>query len=95
MTVLVTGSAGHLGDDQRVRRRVDARAQRDRRLGHRGSDADRQEHLWSLDDGEIRARYETANVQANELLYRRADLEDVVSAHLLALEKAPALGFGR
>jgi nucleoside-diphosphate-sugar epimerase len=47
------------------------------------------------DDGEIRGRYETANVQANELLYRRADLEDVVGAHLLALEKAPALGFGR
>jgi UDP-glucose 4-epimerase len=39
--------------------------------------------------------YELANVQANELLYRRADIEDVVSAHLLAAEKAAAIGFGR
>ena len=29
------------------------------------------------------------------MLYRRVDLEDVVSAHLLALEKAPSIGFGR
>lgn len=31
----------------------------------------------------------------NELLYRRVDLEDVVSAHLLAGEKVGELGFGR
>jgi UDP-glucose 4-epimerase len=31
----------------------------------------------------------------NELLYRRVDIEDVVSAHLLALEQAPVIGFGR
>jgi len=42
-----------------------------------------------------RAAYDVANAQVNELLYRRVDLEDVVSAHLLALEKAPALGFAR
>ena len=39
--------------------------------------------------------YANLNVQFNELLYRRVDIEDVVGAHLLALERAPALGFGR
>jgi UDP-glucose 4-epimerase len=39
--------------------------------------------------------YEDDNVKANEYLYRRVDLEDVVSAHLLALERAPSIGFGR
>jgi len=29
------------------------------------------------------------------LLYRRGDVEDMVSAHLLAAEKAPGSGFGR
>lgn len=47
------------------------------------------------DDPEMRGRYSLDNVQANELLHRRADIEDVVSAHLLAVERAPALGFGR
>jgi nucleoside-diphosphate-sugar epimerase len=42
-----------------------------------------------------RQAYDDDNVKANEYLYRRVDLEDVVSAHLLALEKAPAFGFGR
>ncbi|HWF75178.1 MAG TPA: NAD(P)-dependent oxidoreductase [Solirubrobacteraceae bacterium] len=42
-----------------------------------------------------RAGYHDLNLKVNELLYRRVDLEDVVSAHLLALERAPALGFGR
>ena len=31
----------------------------------------------------------TSNLKANEYLYRRVDLEDVVSAHLLPLERAP------
>lgn len=35
------------------------------------------------------------NVKANEHLYRRIDLQDAVDAHLLALERAPALGFAR
>src|SRR6202042_918141 len=39
--------------------------------------------------------YDLANVQANELLYRRADIEDVAAAHLLAAEKAAEIGFGR
>jgi UDP-glucose 4-epimerase len=47
------------------------------------------------DDAAVRARYADANLKVNEFLYRRVDLEDVVSAHLLALERAPVLGFGR
>ena len=47
------------------------------------------------DDPRVSAAYDVANAQVNELLYRRVDLEDVVSAHLLALETAPALGFAR
>ena len=47
------------------------------------------------DRDDVRASYSTENAQVNELLYRRVDLEDVVSAHLLALERAPSLGFGR
>ncbi|WP_064708793.1 NAD-dependent epimerase/dehydratase family protein [Rhizobium bangladeshense] len=49
----------------------------------------------SDDDPEIRNRYSAENAQANELLHRRVDISDVVGAHLLALEKAPAIGFGR
>ena len=47
------------------------------------------------DRDEVRTRYDDANLKVNELLYRRVDLEDVVSAHRLALERAPRLGFGR
>ena len=47
------------------------------------------------DDPAVRSAYAAANVQVNELLYRRADIEDVVSAHLLAVERAPRIGFGR
>ncbi len=47
------------------------------------------------DNPEIRSRYGIENAQANEFLHRRADIEDVVNAHLLALEKARALGFRR
>ena len=47
------------------------------------------------DDASTRTRYETANSQANELLYRRVDIEDVVSAHLLAEERARSIGFRR
>ncbi len=42
-----------------------------------------------------RQAYDDNNIKANEYLYRRVDLEDVVSAHLLALEHAPSIGFGR
>ena len=47
------------------------------------------------DDPETRQAYPDGNVKANEFLYRRVDIDDVVSAHLLALEKAPSIGFGR
>jgi len=49
-----------------------------------------------LDDRkETREAYDDLNVKINELLYRRADIEDVVGAHLLALERARSIGFGR
>ncbi len=47
------------------------------------------------DNRATREAYEDANAKANELLHRRADVEDVVGAHVLALERAPAIGFGR
>jgi len=47
------------------------------------------------DRQEVRAGYPAANAKVNELLYRRADLSDIVAAHRLALDRAPALGFGR
>jgi nucleoside-diphosphate-sugar epimerase len=47
------------------------------------------------DRQETRQSFEDANVKVNEFLHRRADIEDVVSAHLLALERADAIGFGR
>jgi UDP-glucose 4-epimerase len=48
------------------------------------------------DDRErIRIAWDDGNVKANEILYRRVDLEDAVAAHLLALDRAPALGFAR
>jgi UDP-glucose 4-epimerase len=45
------------------------------------------------DRDDVRATFHDGNVKANEYLYRRVDIEDVVSAHLLALERAPAIGF--
>jgi UDP-glucose 4-epimerase len=47
------------------------------------------------DDPQVRSGFTLENAQANELLYRRLDIEDAVSAHLLASEKAPAIGFAR
>ena len=44
---------------------------------------------------ERRDAHAEANLKLNELLYRRADIEDVVEAHLLAIARAPAIGFGR
>ncbi|MBE9099703.1 NAD-dependent epimerase/dehydratase family protein [Vacuolonema iberomarrocanum] len=42
----------------------------------------------------LRQAYPDENIKANEFLYRRVELEDAVSAHLLAIEKAPSIGFG-
>jgi nucleoside-diphosphate-sugar epimerase len=47
------------------------------------------------DRDEVRSIYDDLNIKVNELLYRRVDIQDVVGAHLLALERAPAIGFGR
>jgi UDP-glucose 4-epimerase len=47
------------------------------------------------DDANLRRRYADQNVKTNEYLYRRVDLADVVTAHLRALERAPAIGFRR
>jgi nucleoside-diphosphate-sugar epimerase len=47
------------------------------------------------DDPAARAAYDDANLKTNEFLHRRVDVQDVVDAHLLAVEKAPAIGFGR
>jgi UDP-glucose 4-epimerase len=45
------------------------------------------------DNKRVREAYSDDNVKANEYLYRRVDIEDVVSAHLLALQHAAAIGF--
>jgi nucleoside-diphosphate-sugar epimerase len=47
------------------------------------------------DDDARRGAFDDANLKVLELLYRRADLEDVAAAHIRALERAPELGFGR
>jgi nucleoside-diphosphate-sugar epimerase len=47
------------------------------------------------DVGDVRTAYQDANIKANEYLYRRVDLQDVADAHLLAMERAPQIGFGR
>jgi UDP-glucose 4-epimerase len=47
------------------------------------------------DDQASRAAFTDENLKINELLNRRLDLDDAVAAHPLALERAPALGFGR
>jgi nucleoside-diphosphate-sugar epimerase len=43
----------------------------------------------------VRTAYADANVKANEFLNRRADIADVADAHLLAMARAPQIGFGR
>jgi UDP-glucose 4-epimerase len=47
------------------------------------------------DDAGVRRTFDDANLKVNEFLYRRADIEDIVSAHLLAMENAASIGFGR
>jgi nucleoside-diphosphate-sugar epimerase len=47
------------------------------------------------DDETVRSAYDADNVKINEFLYRRVELEDVVSAHLRAAERASSLGFRR
>ena len=47
------------------------------------------------DADQVRTAYADANVKASEYLYRRVDLQDVVDAHLLAMERTARIGFGR
>jgi UDP-glucose 4-epimerase len=47
------------------------------------------------DNRAIREAYTDANLKTNEFLYRRVDIEDVVSAHLLAIDHAPSAGFAK
>ncbi len=47
------------------------------------------------DDPAARKAYADDNAKANEYLFRRVAIEDVVDAHLLAIERAPAIGFGK
>ncbi len=47
------------------------------------------------DSATARAGHDDANLKANEYLFRRIALEDVVSAHLRAAERAGAIGFGK
>jgi len=48
------------------------------------------------DDDELsRTRFDADNLKVSEYLYRRVDIEDVVDAHLLAMHRAPQIGFGR
>jgi UDP-glucose 4-epimerase len=47
------------------------------------------------DSADIRRHYQTDNAQLNELLYRRVDIEDAVSAVTRALERAADIGFSR
>ncbi|HTS68642.1 MAG TPA: NAD(P)-dependent oxidoreductase [Terriglobia bacterium] len=45
------------------------------------------------DDPTARESYADDNLKVNEYLFRRVDLEDVVGAHVLAAQHAPAVGF--
>jgi nucleoside-diphosphate-sugar epimerase len=47
------------------------------------------------DNRAVREAYADANAKANEFLYRRVDIEDVVSAHLLAVHRAPSAPFAK
>lgn len=57
----------------------------------------RTSRFFPEDDDEPQRRhgFDPLNLKVNELLYRRVDLADLVEACALALERAPALGFGR
>lgn len=47
------------------------------------------------DDGGKRAAFDDNNLKVVELLYRRVDVHDVVTAHLAALDRASVLGFDK
>lgn len=47
------------------------------------------------DDERRRGGFDALNLKVIELLHRRVDIQDVVDAHLLAMQRAPDIGFGR
>jgi nucleoside-diphosphate-sugar epimerase len=47
------------------------------------------------DNAETRQHYMGLNARVNELLYRRVDIEDIVSAHERAMDRAPQIGFSK
>ncbi len=47
------------------------------------------------DKKQIRQSFKDLNIKAIEYLYRRVDIEDVVAAHLVAIEKVEEMGFGK
>ncbi len=47
------------------------------------------------DDEAVRGAFADGCVKANEYLYRRVDVADVADAHLRAMERAAAIGFGK
>ena len=47
------------------------------------------------DSAAVRREFTDANAKTNEFLYRRVDIDDVVHAHLCALERAHTIGFDR
>lgn len=51
--------------------------------------------LEADDQESTRSQFADLNAKANEFLYRRVDLADIVDAHLLAIDKAKDIGFGR
>ena len=55
----------------------------------------RTSRFFPEDDDRSELHEDPRRRQLNELLHRRADIEDIVSAHLLAIEKAHAIGFAR
>lgn len=57
----------------------------------------RTSRFFPEDDDETvkRHAFDNDNMKINEYLYRRVDIEDAVSAHLRAVERAPEIGFGR
>jgi UDP-glucose 4-epimerase len=46
------------------------------------------------EDDDTHAEPSGENMKANELLHRRLTVHDAAAAHLVALERAPAIGFG-
>lgn len=47
------------------------------------------------DNKTMRESYCDANIKANEFLFRRVDVADIVEAHILAMTKTADIGFGK